>query len=344
MRAIPFGNDGVFTPEDFVSRINYDLANDLGNLLNRTIAMINKYNGGQVPAYQADVTDFDADLQATADQVIRQYQQLMDQLKFSDALDTVWQLISRANKYSDETEPWVLAKDASRQTELNSVLAHLAESLRLVALLLQPVMTHAPREMFMQLGLDFDNASQRTLTYGAFPEQVQVVTKGTPIFPRLDLEEEVAYIKAQMLAAQKAGLVNEKVKAKAQKAAEADDFDPQATTLVHEKAEIKLEDFDQSEIRVAEIKAVAKVAGADKLLKFRLDAGDQGDRQIISGIAEFYPEYEQLVGKKVLAVTNLKPRKLRGELSQGMLLSAEHDNQVELAFVPDNLVNGSQIG
>lgn len=344
MRAIPFGNDGVFTPEDFVSRINYDLANDLGNLLNRTIAMINKYNGGQVPAYQADVTDFDADLQATADQVIRQYQQLMDQLKFSDALDTVWQLISRANKYIDETEPWVLAKDASRQTELNSVLAHLAESLRLVALLLQPVMTHASREMFMQLGLDFDNASQRTLTYGAFPEQVQVVTKGTPIFPRLDLEEEVAYIKAQMLAAQKAGLVNEKVKAKAQKAAEADDFDPQATTLVHEKAEIKFEDFDQSEIRVAEIKAVAKVAGADKLLKFRLDAGDQGDRQIISGIAEFYPEYEQLVGKKVLAVTNLKPRKLRGELSQGMLLSAEHDNQVELAFVPDNLVNGSQIG
>lgn len=344
MRAIPFGNDGTFTPEDFVSRINYDLANDLGNLLNRTIAMINKYDNGAVPAYQADVTPFDADLQKTAAQTIEQYTSLMDQLKFSDALDTVWQLISRANKYIDETEPWVLAKDDSRKAELDSVLAHLAESLRIVALLLQPVMTHAPRDMFAQLGLDFDQVAQRELVYGTFLANIQVVAKGTPIFPRLDLDEEVAYIKDQMGQAQKAGLVNEKVKAKQQAAEAKAEFDPKATTLVSEKDAIKFEDFDQTEIRVAEIKAVAKVEGADKLLKFRLDAGDQGDRQIVSGIAEFYPDYEALVGKKVLAVTNLKPRKLRGELSQGMLLSAEHDGQVELAVVPNNLVNGSQIG
>ncbi|MDG2979551.1 methionine--tRNA ligase [Latilactobacillus curvatus] len=344
MRAIPFGNDGTFTPEDFVSRINYDLANDLGNLLNRTVAMINKYDNGAVPAYQADVTPFDADLQKTATETIKQYTSLMDQLKFSDALDTVWQLISRANKYIDETEPWVLAKDDSRKAELDSVLAHLAESLRIVALLLQPVMTHAPRDMFAQLGLDFDQVAQRELVYGTFPANIQVVAKGTPIFPRLDLDEEVAYIKDQMGQAQKAGLVNEKVKAKQQAAEAKAEFDPKATTLVSEKDAIKFEDFDQTEIRVAEIKAVAKVEGADKLLKFRLDAGDQGDRQIVSGIAEFYPDYEALVGKKVLAVTNLKPRKLRGELSQGMLLSAEHDGQVELAVVPNNLVNGSQIG
>lgn len=344
MRAIPFGNDGTFTPEDFVSRINYDLANDLGNLLNRTVAMINKYDNGAVPAYQADVTPFDADLQKTATETIEQYTSLMDQLKFSDALDTVWQLISRANKYIDETEPWVLAKDDSRKAELDSVLAHLAESLRIVALLLQPVMTHAPRDMFAQLGLDFDQVAQRELVYGTFPANIQVVAKGTPIFPRLDLDEEVAYIKDQMGQAQKAGLVNEKVKAKQQAAEVKAEFDPKATTLVSEKDAIKFEDFDQTEIRVAEIKAVAKVEGADKLLKFRLDAGDQGDRQIVSGIAEFYPDYEALVGKKVLAVTNLKPRKLRGELSQGMLLSAEHDGQVELAVVPNNLVNGSQIG
>ncbi|MFL2112983.1 MAG: methionine--tRNA ligase [Latilactobacillus curvatus] len=344
MRAIPFGNDGTFTPEDFVSRINYDLANDLGNLLNRTVAMINKYDNGAVPAYQADVTPFDADLQKTATETIEQYTSLMDQLKFSDALDTVWQLISRANKYIDETEPWVLAKDDSRKAELDSVLAHLAESLRIVALLLQPVMTHAPRDMFAQLGLDFDQVAQRELVYGTFPANIQVVAKGTPIFPRLDLDEEVAYIKDQMGQAQKAGLVNEKVKAKQQAAEAKAEFDPKATTLVSEKDAIKFEDFDQTEIRVAEIKAVAKVEGADKLLKFRLDAGDQGDRQIVSGIAEFYPDYEALVGKKVLAVTNLKPRKLRGELSQGMLLSVEHDGQVELAVVPNNLVNGSQIG
>ncbi|MDG2981013.1 methionine--tRNA ligase [Latilactobacillus curvatus] len=344
MRAIPFGNDGTFTPEDFVSRINYDLANDLGNLLNRTVAMINKYDNGAVPAYQAGVTPFDADLQKTATETIEKYTSLMDQLKFSDALDTVWQLISRANKYIDETEPWVLAKDDSRKAELDSVLAHLAESLRIVALLLQPVMTHAPRDMFAQLGLDFDQVAQRELVYGTFPANIQVVAKGTPIFPRLDLDEEVAYIKDQMGQAQKAGLVNEKVKAKQQAAEAKAEFDPKATTLVSEKDAIKFEDFDQTEIRVAEIKAVAKVEGADKLLKFRLDAGDQGDRQIVSGIAEFYPDYEALVGKKVLAVTNLKPRKLRGELSQGMLLSAEHDGQVELAVVPNNLVNGSQIG
>ncbi|KRM24516.1 methionine--tRNA ligase [Latilactobacillus graminis] len=340
MRAIPFGNDGTFTPEDFVSRINYDLANDLGNLLNRTVAMINKYDNGAVPTYQADVTPFDADLQKTAAETIEHYTNLMDQLKFSDALDTVWQLISRANKYIDETEPWVLAKDDSRKAELDSVLAHLAESLRIVARLLQPVMTHAPREIFTQLGLDFDQTAQRELVYGTFPANIQVVAKGTPIFPRLDLDEEVAYIKDQMGQAQKAGLVNEKVKAKQQ----AVEFDPKATTLVSEKDAIKFEDFDQTEIRVAEIKAVAKVEGADKLLKFRLDAGDEGDRQIVSGIAEFYPDYAALVGKKVLAVTNLKPRKLRGELSQGMLLSAEHNGQVELAVVPNNLVNGSQIG
>ncbi|WP_208422621.1 methionine--tRNA ligase [Latilactobacillus fragifolii] len=340
MRAIPFGNDGTFTPEDFVSRINYDLANDLGNLLNRTVAMINKYDNGAVPTYQADVTRFDTDLQKTAGETIEQYTSLMDQLKFSDALDTVWQLISRANKYIDETEPWVLAKDDSRKAELDSVLAHLAESLRIVALLLQPVMTHAPRDIFAQLGLVFDQTAQRELVYGTFPANIQVVAKGTPIFPRLDLDEEVAYIKEQMSQAQQAGLVNEKVKAKQQAA----EFDPKATTLINEKDAIKFEDFDQTEIRVAEIKAVAKVEGADKLLKFRLDAGDEGDRQIVSGIAEFYPDYEALVGKKVLAVTNLKPRKLRGELSQGMLLSAEHNGQVALAIVPNNLVNGSQIG
>lgn len=340
MRAIPFGNDGTFTPEDFVSRINYDLANDLGNLLNRTVAMINKYDNGAVPTYQADVTPFDTDLQKTAGETIEQYTSLMDQLKFSDALDTVWQLISRANKYIDETEPWVLAKDDSRKAELDSVLVHLAESLRIVALLLQPVMTHTPRDIFAQLGLDFDQTAQRELVYGTFPANIQVVAKGTPIFPRLDLDEEVAYIKEQMSQAQQAGLVNEKVKAKQQAA----EFDPKATTLINEKDTIKFEDFDQTEIRVAEIKAVAKVEGADKLLKFRLDAGDEGDRQIVSGIAEFYPDYEALVGKKVLAVTNLKPRKLRGELSQGMLLSAEHNGQVTLAIVPNNLVNGSQIG
>ncbi|WP_268872382.1 methionine--tRNA ligase [Lacticaseibacillus brantae] len=324
MRAIPFGNDGIFTPEDFVSRINYDLANDLGNLLNRTIAMINKYEGGKVPSLSVGNTAFDADLQNVAETSVSAYHDLMNNLQFSDALDQVWRLVSRANKYIDETEPWILAKDPAKADELASVMAHLAESLRLIALLLQPIMTHAPLQIFAQLGLDQDNEAQMKLEYGHLPSDAVVVEKGTPIFPRLDMEEEIAYIREQM---------TPKL--------------PDKITVDEEtrKPEIDFGTFDQSEIRVAEILNVEKVKNADKLLKFTLDAGDQGTRQILSGIAAYYPEFEQLIGKKVMAVVNLKPRTLRGELSEGMLLSAESQaGDITLLEVSTDLENGSLIG
>ncbi|MCH4172399.1 MAG: methionine--tRNA ligase [Lactobacillus sp.] len=333
MRAIPFGNDGVFTPEDFVDRINYDLANDLGNLLNRTIAMINKYRAGAVPAYQANVNpEFDADLEQVAKTTIDKYMQAMDEFKFSNALDEVWQLISRSNKYIDETAPWILAKDDSKKAELDSVLAHLAESLRVTALMIQPVMPNAPKEMFAQLGLDFNSDVDQDLTFGVFPANTTVVAKGEPIFPRLDTEEEVAYIKAEMTKEQNASKANNNI------------YDPTKTELINHKKAINFETFDKSEIRVAEIINVDKVENADKLLKFELDAGDEGHRQILSGIAEFYPNYKELVGKKVLAVTNLKPRKLKGEVSQGMLLSSEHGGKIQLIFVGDNHENGADVG
>ena len=157
LRAVPFGSDGVFTPEDFVSRVNYDLANDLGNLLNRTVAMINKYCGGFVPEYKSRVTDFDADLSTTAANVISKYHEAMDNMEFNLALGEVWNLISRANKYIDETQPWILAKDPERKAELDSVMIHLAEVLRIVAILLQPVMTNVPNHIFDQHGIS--NAS-----------------------------------------------------------------------------------------------------------------------------------------------------------------------------------------
>lgn len=338
MRAVPFGNDGVFTPEDFIGKINFDLANDLGNLLNRTVAMINKYRGGQIPELKSGVTAFDKDLEDVAANTIKNFEEQMDSVHFSNALDEVWKLVARSNKYIDETEPWILAKDETKKDELDSVLAHLAASLRLVAILIQPVMTHTPKEIFAQLGLNSDDMAIQGVSYFDLPAGAQVVAKGTPIFPRLDVEEEQEYIKSKMTKNEKA----KGRKAMAEKAKE--NWDPENTTLVLTKDEIKFDKFDKVELKVAEIKEVSKVEGADKLLKFRLDAGDEGDRQILSGIAQWYPNPEELVGKKVIAVTNLKPRKMRGEVSQGMLLSAEFGETVQLITVSENIPNGSLVG
>ena len=338
MRAVPFGNDGVFTPEDFIGKINFDLANDLGNLLNRTVAMINKYRGGQIPELKSGVTAFDKDLEDVAANTIKNFEEQMDSVHFSNALDEVWKLVARSNKYIDETEPWILAKDETKKDELDSVLAHLAASLRLVAILIQPVMTHTPNEIFAQLGLNSDDMAIQGVSYFDLPAGTQVVAKGTPIFPRLDVEEEQEYIKSKMTKNEKA----KGRKAMAEKAKE--NWDPENTTLVLTKDEIKFDKFDKVELKVAEIKEVSKVEGADKLLKFRLDAGDEGDRQILSGIAQWYPNPEELVGKKVIAVTNLKPRKMRGEVSQGMLLSAEFGETVQLITVSENIPNGSLVG
>ena len=338
MRAVPFGNDGVFTPEDFIGKINFDLANDLGNLLNRTVAMINKYRGGKIPELKSGVTAFDKDLEDVAANTIKNFEEQMDSVHLSNALDEVWKLVARSNKYIDETEPWILAKDETKKDELDSVLAHLAASLRLVAILIQPVMTHTPKEIFAQLGLNSDDMAIQGVSYFDLPAGAQVVAKGTPIFPRLDVEDEQEYIKSKMTKNEKA----KGRKAMAEKAKE--NWDPENTTLVLTKDEIKFDKFDKVELKVAEIKEVSKVEGADKLLKFRLDAGDEGDRQILSGIAQWYPNPEELVGKKVIAVTNLKPRKMRGEVSQGMLLSAEFGETVQLITVSENIPNGSLVG
>lgn len=224
MRAVPFGSDGIFTPEDFVNRVNYDLANDLGNLLNRTVAMINKYQAGDIQTPETQ-TAFDGTLQAVIETAITNYHASMNKMEFNVALNEIWTIISRSNKYIDETTPWILAKDASKSGELNSVMYHLAESLRIVAVLLQPFMRTTSQAIFAQLGLDSAEPKLTDLAFG-YEFTAPVVSKGEPIFPRLDAEEEVAYIKAQMQATSPV--------------AEATEFDPVATTLVSEKKPLSL--------------------------------------------------------------------------------------------------------
>ncbi|HFU4011900.1 TPA: methionine--tRNA ligase [Streptococcus suis] len=331
MRSLPVGSDGTFTPEDYVGRINYELANDLGNLLNRTVAMINKYFGGQVPTFVANVTDFDADLAAVVADNLASYHKYMEAVDYPRALEAVWNIISRTNKYIDETAPWVLAKEEADRDKLAAVMAHLTAGLRVAAHLIQPFMMTTSNAIMEQLGLgtsfDLEN-----LDFAGLPAGLTVVAKGTPIFPRLDMEEEIAYIQAQMGGGSAISQEEEK------------EWNPADVELKNEKAVIKFEDFDKVEIRVAEVKEVAKVEGSDKLLKFRLDAGDGQDRQILSGIAKYYPNEQELVGKKVQIVANLKPRKMMGLLSQGMILSAEHDGNLTLLTVDPSVPNGSQIG
>ena len=331
------GNDAVFTPEGFVQLVNSELANDLGNLLNRTVAMMNKYFQGQVPTEGLDATAVDADYDAYVKEQMGAYYQAMDAMSLSEALSHVMAIVSRTNKYIDETMPWVLVKEEATLGQLRSVMNHLAEALRLVAHLSRPFMTQAPAKIFEQLGLnDQMDLDFTQLVYGAFPAGASVVAKGTPIFPRLDAEVEVTYIQEAM-AAGKPGASQAKV--------DDPNWDPEATELVHrEVAEAEFNDFLKIEMKVAEVLDVQPVKGSNKLLRFRLDAGDKGHRQILSGIAKFYPNPEELIGRKVCIVSNLKPRKMMGYVSQGMILSSEHGGQLHLLAADPNAANGAWIG
>ncbi len=321
MRELPFGSDGVFTPEAFVDRTNFDLANDLGNLVNRTISMINKYFDGELPAYQGPTHELDEEMEQMALDTVQAYHESMDKLQFSVALSTVWKLISRTNKYIDETTPWILAKDESQKAALGNVMAHLVENIRFAAVLLRPFLTHAPYQIFEQLHIHNEalHGFEGLATYGQLTEPIMVTEKPQPIFPRLDVEAEVSYIKASMQPPKEES-VEEEVPAKAQ---------------------IDIKDFDKVEIKAATIINAEKVKKSNKLLKIQVDLGYK-KRQIISGIAQFYAP-EDIIGKKVAVVTNLKPAKLMGQKSEGMILSAEKDDVLTLISLPNAVQNGAVI-
>lgn len=321
MRELPFGSDGVFTPEAFVDRTNFDLANDLGNLVNRTISMINKYFDGELPAYQGPTHELDEEMEQMALDTVRAYHESMDKLQFSVALSTVWKLISRTNKYIDETTPWILAKDESQKAALGNVMAHLVENIRFAAVLLRPFLTHAPYQIFEQLHIHNEalHGFEGLATYGQLTEPIMVTEKPQPIFPRLDVEAEVSYIKASMQPPKEESVEEE----------------------VPDKAQIDIKDFDKVEIKAATIIDAEKVKKSNKLLKIQVDLGYE-KRQIISGIAQFY-EPEDIIGKKVAVVTNLKPAKLMGQKSEGMILSAEKDDVLTLISLPNAVQNGAVI-
>ena len=329
MRSLPVGSDGTFTPEDYVGRINYELANDLGNLLNRTVSMINKYFDGQIPAYVEGVTEFDHSLAQVASESIADYHTHMEAVDYPRALEAVWTLISRTNKYIDETAPWVLAKDEEHRDQLASVMSHLAASLRVVAHMIEPFMMGTSRAVLAQLGLA-EVSSLENLSLADFPADVTVVAKRNTNLPTSRHgRRDCLYQRT-----------NGKQQTSRRK-----EWNPDEVELKLNKDEIKFEDFDKVEIRVAEVKEVSKVEGSDKLLQFRLDAGDGQDRQILSGIAKILPKRTR-IGRQE-SPNRCQPQTTQDDekyVSQGMILSAEHDGKLTLLTVDPAVPNGSVIG
>ncbi|MBM7635136.1 methionine--tRNA ligase [Geomicrobium sediminis] len=320
LREVPFGADGVFTPEAFVERINYDLANDLGNLLNRTVAMINKYFDGEIPAYIKDGTSFDSSLLDVAEATVEKVGSHIESMEFSVSLTAIWQFVSRTNKYIDETQPWMLAKEGQTE-ELQAAMYHLAESLRYISVMLQPFFTKTPAAIAEQIGF-VDDEELKTWEsiqqFGQLKGGSKVIEKGTPIFPRLEIEKEVESISA-LMAPPKAD----------------DDEQEEDANL------ITIDDFKAVELRVAEVVQAEPVKKADRLLKLQLDLGDE-KRQVVSGIAKDY-SIEEITGKKIICVTNLTPVKLRGEQSEGMILAGKAEGTLKVVTVDGDLPNGTLI-
>ncbi len=319
LREVPFGSDGLFTNEALINRINSDLANDLGNLVSRSVAMALKYFGGAVPAERRE-EPLDTEIQELFGQLAGTVENYMDQLLFSNALAEIWKCVSRLNKYIDETAPWILAKEEDKRPRLAAVLYTLLEGIRHIAVLIEPFMPRTPAKIYAQLGIEPGSPItqwESAYYWGGYQTGTKVV-KGESLFPRIDVNEELERL------------------SKNADASGSQEQDSEQTGL------ITIEEFSKVEMKVAQVLACQPVEGADKLLQLTLSLGEAGTRQVVSGIAKHYSP-EQMLGKKVILVSNLKPAMLRGIESQGMILAAAKGKRLSLVTVDGEIPAGTAI-